>query len=130
MTWPESARHGAPAPSRDARGDATLVRASEEIAARLARRGVRLSGRETSEQLVDLLDAVERFELAVERAGGDLLVDEPLPGALVPIEPDDAAFVLPVRVGNESVADFIARVVEAIARAERAHRRRHTDDRE
>ena len=111
-------------------GDAALARASEEIAFRLDRRGVRLSGRETSEQLVDLLDAVERFELTAERGGADLLVDEPVRGALAPIKPDDVAFVLPVRVGSESVADYIGRVVDATARAERVHRHRHAHDRE
>ena len=111
-------------------GDAALVRASEEIAFRLDRRGVRLSGREAGEQLVDLLDAVERFERTAERSGADLLVDEPVRGALAPIRPDHIAFVLPVRVGSESVADFIGRVVDATARAERLHRHRHTHDRE
>jgi hypothetical protein len=104
-------------------GDATLVRASEEIAFRLDRRGVRLSGHETSEQLVDLLDAVERFELVTERAGADLLLDEPVRGAPAPIQPDDPAFVLPRRVGSESVAEYIGRVVDAAARAERVHYR-------
>ena len=130
MAWPENGRHGAPGAPSDRARDAELGRASQEIALRLARRGVRLSGRETGEQLVDLLDAVERFEVTAERAGADLLVDEPLPGAVFPLKPDDPAFVLPVRVGGESVAEFIGRVVDATARAERAHRHRHTHDRE
>jgi hypothetical protein len=128
--WPEPGDRAAPIPSRHETGDADFARATEEIIVRLGRRGVRLSGRETGEQLVDLLDAVERFEMAVQRAGGDLLVDEPLPGALTPIRPDDPAFVLPVRVGSESVADFTERVVEATARVARAHRHQHTHDRE
>ena len=130
MAWPEHGRHGVPGlPPHDVR-DAGLARASEEIAVRLDRRGVRLSGRETSEQLVDLLDAVERFESTVERAGADLLVDEPVHGALAPIKPDDPAFVLPVRVGSESVEEFMARVVDATGRAERVHRHRRAVDRE
>ena len=108
--------------------DTALARASEEVVVRLDRRGVRLSGRETNEQLVDLLDAVERFELITERAGADLLVDEPVHGTLAPVKPDDRAFVLPVRLGSESVADFIERVVDATAGAERVHRQRHTHD--
>ena len=126
----EDGRHRVPSPPvRDPR-DATLARAAAEIAARLDRRGVLLSGRETAEQLVDLLDAVERFELTVERAGGDLLVDEPLPGERTPLRPDNPSFVLPVRIGSESVAEFTGRVVDATALAARAHRRRHTHDRE
>ena len=128
--WPEHGRYGVPRAPSDRDGDAELVRASQEIAVRLARRGVRLSGRETGEQLVDLLDAVERFETTAERAGADLLIDEPLRGAVFPLKPDDPAFVLPVRTGGESVAGFIGRVVEATARAERAHRHRRTHDRE
>ena len=130
MAWPEKGRYGVPRARPDRRESAELARASEEIAVRLGRRGVRLSGRETSEQLVDLLDAVERFEVTAERAGADLLIDEPLPGAVFPLKPDDPAFVLPVRVEGESVAGFIDRVVDATARAERAHRHRHTHDRE
>ena len=130
---PEPRRHGEPAvastPPADAR-DGELARASAEIAVRLDRRGVRLSGRESPGQLVDLLDAVERFEATAERAGADLLIDEPVHGAVYPLKPDDPAFVLPVRVEGESVADFTDRVVAATARAARAHRHRHTHDRE
>jgi hypothetical protein len=110
------------AAATDALGGADLARAAVEVAARLDRRGVRLSGRETSEQLVDLLDAVERFEETIERAGADLLVDEPVRGARAPILPDNPAFVLPIRLGSESAAEFLGRIVDATAHAERLHR--------
>lgn len=123
-------RHAQHDAQHDTPRDAALERASAEVVVRLDRRGVRLSGRETNEQLVDLLDAVERFELITERAGADLLIDEPVHGTIAPVRPDDRAFVLPVRLGNESVADYIERVVDASAGAERVHRQRHTHDRE
>ena len=92
-----------------------VERATGEVVARLARRGVRVSGHETSDELVDLLDAVEAFERAVERAGGDLMVDEPRDGATRPRDPDDPAFVLPSRREGEGMHAFTARVTAAAA---------------
>ena len=91
-------------------------RAQDEIASRLSGRGVRLTGRETGDELADLLDAVERFEAVVENAGGDLMMDEPV-GSDAPIQPDDAAFVMPRRHYNEAVAAYIERLAFATARA-------------
>jgi hypothetical protein len=88
-----------------------LRRAMLETSSRLRERGVRLSGREASEELVALLDAVEHFERAVESRGGDLFVDEG-PGG-VTREPDDVHFVLPQRQPNESVASYLRRLDEA-----------------
>jgi hypothetical protein len=88
-----------------------LQRAMEETAARLRQRGVHLTGRETSEELVALLEAVERFEDAVEARGGDLFVDEG-PGGITR-EPDDVHFVLPRRAPHESVAIYLTRLEEA-----------------
>jgi hypothetical protein len=96
-------------------------RVSEEIATRLRAKGVRLSGRESSEQLSDLLEAVERFEAAVEQHGGDLMVDEPIRGN-PPIAPDRAAFVLPARRGDESVTEYLARIDEAVEALRRTRR--------
>jgi hypothetical protein len=97
-------------------------RAADEIAVRLRRRGIRLLGHENEEELVELLEAVERFEHVVERKGGDLMVDEPVRGER-PSQPDDAAFVIPARQGSESTASFIERIDEAAARASRAPER-------
>ena len=97
-------------------GEAERRRAEEEISSRLRDRGVRLTGRETGDELVNLLDAVERFEAAVEIGGGDLMMDEPVVSES-PIAPDDAAFVLPRRNDGESVAEFIGRVSFATSRA-------------
>ncbi len=97
-------------------------RVSDEIAAQLRARGVTLTGRESPEELADLLEAVERFERSVERSGGDLMVDEPV-GPAAPIAPDDSAFVLPKRRNGESVRVFIRRIADAEARAAHARRR-------
>jgi hypothetical protein len=101
-------------------GDVVLRNASLEVEDRLARRGVRLAGDETSEHLVDALDAVERFERAVERRGGDLMVDEPTHGARVPLAPDDPAFVLPARAEGEALDVLVRRIMDATTRIERS----------
>jgi hypothetical protein len=88
-----------------------LERAMQDTAARLSDRGVALAGQESSEELVALLEAVERFERAVELRGGDLFVDEG-PGG-VTREPDDVHFVLPARHSGEPVARYLVRLAEA-----------------
>jgi hypothetical protein len=88
-----------------------LERAMLETSSRLREAGVRLTGRETSEELVALLEAVESFERAVQWRGGDLFVDEGPHG--VTREPDDVHFVLPRRQPHESVASYLQRLNEA-----------------
>ena len=85
-----------------------LERAMQETRTRLRARGVQTTGRETSEELVAILEAVERFELAVEARGGDLFVDEG-PGGITR-EPDDVHFVLPLRALHEAVAVYLRRL--------------------
>lgn len=79
-----------------------------EIADRLRRRGIVLTGKEKPDELADLLSAVERFESAVEAHGGDLMVDD-----LKSTRPDDRHFVLPRRGQAESVRDYIVKIDEA-----------------
>jgi hypothetical protein len=74
---------------------------------------VLLTGGESSEELVALLEAVECFERAVVSRGGDLFVDEG-PGG-VTREPDDVHFVLPRRKPEEPVASYLLRVTDAIS---------------
>ena len=112
----ESVKTDQPAKRATDAGDDAFRRAQNEISSRLSDRGVRLSGRETGDELANLLDAVERFEAAVENSGGDLMMDEPV-RAGSPIEPDNVAFVLPRRRDGESVAAFIERVAFATTRA-------------
>jgi hypothetical protein len=114
-TRPASAERGA--------GEDERQRAGTEIASRLRQRGVQLSGTETDEELVSLLEAVERFETVVEKHGGDLMMDEPVRTGR-PIEPDNAAFVLPARAANESIASFIGRIIDAAVRAGQVRRAR------
>jgi hypothetical protein len=91
-------------------------RAREEAEDRLRDRGIEVHARDSDEDLADLLDSVERFEVIVESHGGDLLVDR-----IGSSEPDDPAFVLPVRALDESVTDYRLRVEAATDRL-RHHR--------
>jgi hypothetical protein len=86
--------------------------AIHETAARVAQRGVYLSGGETHSELVELEEALEQFERAVQMHGGDLMVDEAPAGHRG--EPDDPRFMLPERVHTMAVADYISRLARAI----------------
>jgi broad specificity phosphatase PhoE len=88
-----------------------LEAVAAEVAERLRRRGIAVTGRERPEDLADLLSAVERFEAAVESHGGDLMVDD-----LNSSQPDDPHFVLPARTPNERTQDYITRIQAATAR--------------
>jgi len=101
---------------------AETQRATEEVVARLQGRGIDVSGRESTEELVELLEAVEAFEETVANRGGDLMVDEPVHSKR-PAEPDDAAFVLPARNSNETIGAYTLRVTKARDRAAQVHRR-------
>lgn len=85
-----------------------------EVAARLRSRGISLTGAERPEELADLLTAVERFEAAVERHGGDLMVDD-----LKSSRPDDRHFVVPRREQGESIRVYISRVDDATVQLRR-----------
>jgi len=99
----------------DPHRDAELHSVEAEATDRLRRRGVHLTGRESPDEMADLLDAVERFEAAVEAHGGDLFVDTPTrPRDTTAVErPDNPAFVLPARRADERVSDYIARIEAA-----------------
>jgi hypothetical protein len=101
-------RYESPQEDLDPRRREELQRVIQETADRLRQRGVSLTGRESSDELVSLLDAVEEFELAVERRGGDLMMDEPPEGETP--QPDDVHFALPRRHGSESVSDYLVRI--------------------
>ena len=91
--------------------DTDIERVSQEIAGRLAAAGVRLAGDETPDQLVQLQEAVERFETVVQARGGDLMVDETPRGGSS--EPDDPHFALPSRPDHETVAQYLVRLSRA-----------------
>lgn len=86
-------------------------RARAAGAERLQALGLRLTGTESVEEIGELVDAVERFEEAVESRGGDLMVDEAPRGEAT--EPDRGDFVLPARGADEAVAPYVGRIVEA-----------------
>src|SRR6266446_10164103 len=93
-------------------------RAAAEVADRLRRRGIAVTGAERTDDLADLLSAVERFEAAVEAHGGDLMVDD-----LKSPQPDDRHFVLPRRAPGELVRAYINRI-DAATSGLRKHPRR------
>ena len=90
-----------------------LSRAAELLAGRLSSLGITLDGSETPEALEQLVEAIERFEDAVEARGGDLMVDEPPRGQKG--RPDDARFRLPLRHADESAKAYVERLSQASA---------------
>jgi hypothetical protein len=97
----------------DFRRESDLERAIANASARLRSRGVELSGDESSFQLARLLTAVEEFERAVERRGGDTFLNTR--GSSQPENPD---WVLPLRAADESVERYIRRLESAAERIE------------
>lgn len=100
--------------SLDPHRDEERAAAAAEVAARLRQRGISVTERENSEDLVNLLSAVERFEAAVEAHGGDLMVDD-----LRSVKPDDPHFVLPRRTPAEAIRAYVGRIDEATAQLQR-----------
>jgi hypothetical protein len=87
------------------------LRAREETEERLRSRGIKLHARDGDEEAEDLLDAIERFETAVESHGGDLMVDW-----IGSSQPEDPEFVPPIRDLEELIGDYRLRVEAAIDR--------------
>lgn len=82
--------------------------AAMELSGRLAQKGIEVGSDEDPAQLADLLSAVEEFERAVEKAGGDLFVN-----SLDSSEPQDARFVLPRRRDDEPLPRYRERILAA-----------------
>lgn len=82
-----------------------------EMMARLDQKAVHLSAEGTDAELADLLSAIDAFEAAVEKAGGDTMVDSPDSS-----EPERPDFVLPHPHDDESMATYIQRVNSAASR--------------
>jgi hypothetical protein len=98
MTQPESTNDWTP----------DLARVSQEMTSRLRALGIEIYDSDSPDDIVELLEAVERFEDAVEAHGGDLMVDEP--PARGSASPDDPHFLLPMRAADESVARYVERL--------------------
>jgi hypothetical protein len=82
--------------------------ARQEAEYRLSERGIRVDRADSDEEVANLLDAIERFEAAVESKGGDLFVNR-----IGASEPEDPAFVPPERRAGESAADYRRRIETA-----------------
>ena len=82
--------------------------ARQEAEYRLSERGIQPEPADSDEEVADVLDAIERFEAAVEARGGDLFVNR-----IGSPEPEDPAFVPPVRRPGESAADYRSRIEAA-----------------
>jgi hypothetical protein len=87
------------------------ARARQHTLDLLDRRGVKLDGRESDDELANLWSAVERFENTVEARGGDSMTN-----AADSQEPENPLFVLPERGSRESAGDYTRRVLEAAHR--------------
>ncbi len=72
---------------------------------RLNERGIEIAQDDSDEEVADTLEAIERFEAAVEAKGGDLFVNR-----IGSSEPEDPAFVPPRRKPGESAADYWQRI--------------------
>ena len=82
--------------------------ARQEAEYRLSERGVRVDRGDTDEEVADLLDAIERFEAAVEAKGGDLFVNR-----IGSSEPEDPAYVPPERREADAASDYRLRIERA-----------------
>ena len=98
----------------------TPIRREEDVAlcqklvSRLRQHGITLElDTVMAGELADLLTAVDDFEDAVERAGGDLFVDSPDSS-----EPERPDLVLPHPHMHERVDTYTKRVIEATRRLE------------
>jgi hypothetical protein len=77
----------------------------DELEAWLRHRYVPLFGAESDEEVLSIVNAIERFEAAVMAAGGDLMIDSPESS-----EPEHAEFVVPKRRDDETPDSYVARV--------------------
>lgn len=77
----------------------------DELEAWLRHRYVPLFGAETDEEVLSIVNALERFESAVMAAGGDLMIDSPESS-----EPEHPEYVIPRRRDDEAPDAYVARV--------------------
>ena len=82
-------------------------RARQQVIAALHQRGVDLDDSASAEEAVNLLEAVEDFERAVQAAGGDLMTLERSK------DPENEGMVIPQRSADESVSKYSERIRSA-----------------
>ena len=92
----------------DAAQPSDIERATAQTRGNLYQRGVRLFGDERADDLAEIADAVDAFELHRAARGGDSFTNAPDSES-----PDDPAMVLPARADGEAAADYARRVREA-----------------
>jgi hypothetical protein len=103
-----------PRPDEQEQNDLNPNRLDEERHARLEaeyrlrERGIKVTPADSDEEVADLLEAIERFETAVEARGGDLFVDR-----IGSSEPEHPAFVPPERQRGEGAGDYRRRIEAA-----------------
>lgn len=105
------------APRDPARERRDLERVATLAKARLVKLGVHVDDRDTTEQLIEMMEAIERFENVVRTRGGDLMVDEPPKGSRP--QPDGEGRALPMRGEGEPPGMYVERVERAAERAAR-----------
>lgn len=81
------------------------ARAAETLMGQLMRRGVRLFGNESPDELGDIADEVDRFEAARAALGADSIRNAPDSSL-----PEDPRLVLPARRDDDSVGRYAARI--------------------
>ncbi|HEY2851772.1 MAG TPA: hypothetical protein VGJ18_02950 [Gemmatimonadaceae bacterium] len=86
-------------------------RTREELESRLRERRIPLTGDESDEDVVLILNAVEMFEGRLAQLGEDSFVNTPESS-----QPDDADLVLPKRNDDEGAEGYAARIVAAAER--------------
>ena len=97
-------------------GDADLQSARATMIGQISERGIDLADGDTDGDIAELQGAVERFESAVMERGGDSFTNTSESS-----RPDNPAFVLPKRQGDESLPAYIRRI-DAAARHARGAR--------
>ena len=108
------AKPGQPS-SNSSDGDRDIARVRTELSNRLESRGVEVFDSDSPLDVVEIMEAVERFERAVESHGGDLMMDKPPERG--DSEPDDPHFLVPKRKPHETRIKYVERLAAATAAA-------------
>ena len=83
----------------------------DELEARLRERRITLTGDETDEEVLLIVNAVETFEGRLAQLGEDSFVNTPESS-----QPDDESLVLPRKRDDESASSYAARIIAAAER--------------
>jgi len=94
--------------------DRDITRVEGNQRARLHALGVTVDESDGPLDIVRMLDAIERFEVTVRSAGGDLMMDEPPPGSTP--QPDAPGRDLPARKHGEWSEAYSKRIDAAAGR--------------